>query len=178
MDKIKKRIYPFIKIIILFLLFSGVIYTVYNNFFQEKAVIKNENIASDFGLENLNGEIVNLQNYRGKGVILNFWATYCKPCEKEMPYLEEAYKKYNDKGIEIIAVNVGEPEIIADFFVNKNNLSFPVLLDRDTNIADKYKVLTLPNTFIISENGEIVENIAGELTPKKIQESIEKILPK
>ena len=128
-------------------------------------------------MKDLEGNEVKLEDYRGKGVLLNFWATYCPPCEKEMPYLESAYKDYKDKGIEILAVDVGEPRILVNQFVSKKELSFPVLLDWNGDTADLYEVHTLPVTFLINEEGEITEKISGELTEENIHHYLESIIP-
>src|SRR5699024_11306855 len=75
-------------------------------------------------------ETVQLSDYRGKGVMLNFWATFCEPCEAEMPYMEKLYPKYKDLGIEIIAVNLDLTELVVDRFIDKHDLTFPIPNDK------------------------------------------------
>jgi len=164
---------------IILLVLTASSYVVYSTLTNKKEVVASEvgSTAPDFTLKDLVGREQTLSSYKGKGVILNFWATYCPPCKKEMPYLEEAYKQYKVEGIEIIAVNVAEPTRLANQFVKTNNLTFPILLDRDQVVADVYQVINLPMTFFIDEHGEIVEKVSGELTPQKINNSIKLIKP-
>ncbi|SDJ13130.1 AhpC/TSA family protein [Alteribacillus bidgolensis] len=82
-------------------------------------------IEPNFQLETLEGETVELNDYRGQSVFLNFWGTYYPPCEEEMPYMENQYQEYKDKGVEILAVNVGESELAVERFVDRHPLSFP-----------------------------------------------------
>jgi len=179
MSNVKKRASLFIKGLVVAILVLGIGYAIYMNFFKEKEVtaIDKSDLASNFTLKNLKGEEVKLEDYRGKGVFLNFWATYCPPCEKEMPYLESAYKDYKDKDIEVLAVDVGEPRIIVNQFVSKKELSFPVLLDWNADVADSYEVNTLPVTFLINEKGEIKERISGEMTEENIRYYLKSIVP-
>ena len=71
---------------------------------------------------------VQLSDLEGKGVMLNFWGTWCKPCEAEMPYMETLYPEYNDKGIEIVAVSLDSTELVINRFIDKHDLTFPVFL--------------------------------------------------
>ena len=83
--------------------------TIYSEFFvaQEVAKSSNDHIAPTFILQDLEGNEYDLADYRGKGVLINFWGTYRPPCEKERPYLESAYQDYKDQGIEVLAINGG-----------------------------------------------------------------------
>lgn len=178
MNNINKKRGFFIKGLITIILVIGLGYTIYTNLIETKEETADEsNLAPNFTLEDLQGKKIKFEDYRGKGVLLNFWATYCPPCEKEMPYLESAYKDYKNKGVEVLAVDVGEPRIIVNQFVSKKELSFPVLLDWNADAADLYEVNTLPVTFLINEKGEITEKISGEMTEKKIYHYVKSIVP-
>lgn len=167
-----------LKSLVAVILVLGLLYPVYTNFFLNKeTVAKGQNhAADDFTLQDLDGNEISLSDFKGKGVVLNFWATYCPPCEKEMPYLNNVYKEYKDKGIEILAVNAKEPRILVSPFVEEKNLRFPILLDRTGTTVDQYKILNLPITFFIDEDGVIIEKFSGELTEKKIRSSVERII--
>jgi len=180
MNNKRKQVVLFIRGVIASILVLGIGYAIYSNFIKDKGATASTgtNLAPNFILIDLKGNEVNLEDYRGKGVLLNFWATYCPPCEKEMPYLESAYKDYKDKGIEILAVDVGEPRILVDQFVSKKGLSFPVLLDWKGDTADLYKVQTLPITVLINEKGEIVDKITGEMTEEAVRQHLDSIVPK
>ncbi|HHL39127.1 MAG TPA: TlpA family protein disulfide reductase [Deltaproteobacteria bacterium] len=103
-----------------------------------------------------------LSDYRGKVVFLNFWATWCKPCEDEMPSMQRLYEKYRDRGLEMLAVSVdsGSPDVV-EAFVRKYGLTFPVLHDRKSRVKEIYKTTGVPETFIIDQNGVIAEKVWG-----------------
>lgn len=118
--------------------------------------------AIDFTLPDLAGKPVSLKDYRGKVVFLNFWATWCKPCEEEMPSMEALYQGLKDQPFEILAVSVDKdgPETVAAY-AKKYNLSFKVLHDRKGAIKETYKTTGVPETFIIDQNGVIAEKVWG-----------------
>src|SRR5574337_1368524 len=118
--------------------------------------------AIDFTLPDLAGKPVSLKDYRGKVVFLNFWATWCKPCEEEMPSMEALYQALKDQPFEILAVSVDKdgPETVAAY-AKKYNLSFKVLHDRKGAIKETYKTTGVPETFIIDQNGVIAEKVWG-----------------
>lgn len=131
------------------------------------------NIAPDFQATDLNGNTVNLSDYRGQVVLLNFWYTTCPPCRIEMPDLEAAYQEYNDQGFVVLAVNREEsPETIQPF-VDELDLSFPVLLDQEGVIQDDFNVTGYPTTYVIDENGVITRWNPGFLVEEQIQQFIE-----
>jgi peroxiredoxin len=113
--------------------------------------------APDFTLENLDGERVSLSDYRGRPVLLNFWATWCGPCRVEMPHFQAIYEDpgWRASGLEILAVNVGEPADRARGFVEDNGFTFPVLLDAGQETARIYNLRAFPTSFFIDENGII-----------------------
>ena len=86
--------------------------------------------APNFVVTDLEGKKIELKDLKGKGVFLNFWGTWCKPCEKEMPYMNELYPKYKEKGVEIIALDADETDIAVKNFVNQYGLKFPVAIDK------------------------------------------------
>lgn len=160
--------------LILFLLFFTTIGIVYNAVIQTNNQ-KDHQPAFNFQLNDLEGNIHHLTDYEGKGVVVNFWATYCPPCKKEMPYLDAAYQEYKNQGVEVLAINVGEPLLYVNSFLSKNQVSFPVLLDRGEKISKSYGIINLPMTLFIDEDGNIVEKISGEMTEQVIRENMEKI---
>lgn len=166
--------------LIIFILLIAFGYTVYFGLFQNTQaghVTADSNGAHDFILSDLEGESYSLSDYSGKGVLVNFWATYCPPCEKELPYIENAYLDYKNQGVEVLAINVEEPMIVVNKFISEKNISFPILLDRHGEVSRNYGVLNLPISFFISADGKIVEQISGEMTEETIRENMEKIKP-
>lgn len=120
------------------------------------------NVAPDFTLTDMHGQQVSLSQFRGKVVILNFWATWCPPCREEMPSMERLYRDYQDKGLVMLAVNVDEngKQAVAEF-LQKTPHSFPILLDSENVAQNTYGVFRFPESFIIDRNGVVVEKIIG-----------------
>ena len=136
-------------------------------------------VAADFELKNLSGEIVRLSDYRGKKVFLNFWVSWCGPCRVEMPHMENYYKEYKDSGdVEIIAVNMTTSERKIEMvqeFVDSRELTFPVLLDNEGEVESLYKVIGYPTTYLINEKGIIVDGFTAAVDEKRIKELIDNI---
>ena len=118
--------------------------------------------ALDFTLPDLKGEMKSLSDYRGKVVFLNFWATWCKPCEDEMPSMEVLYRTYKDRAFVMLAVSIDKdgPEVI-EAFKKEYPVSFEILHDRRGRTKEAYKTTGVPETFIIDQNGIIAEKIMG-----------------
>ena len=117
----------------------------------------------DFRLPLLNGEMVSLSDYKGKVVLLNFWATWCPPCRVEMPSMETLYHHFKDQGFEILAVNLGEDAAHVQQFMDNNNHTFPVLLDRDEKVGALYGIRAIPTSYIIDRSGKIVGSLSGAI---------------
>lgn len=116
----------------------------------------------DFTLPDLTGAEKNLSDYKGKVIFLNFWATWCKPCEEEMPSMQALYDNLKGLPFEIVAVSVDKdgPETVQKY-VKKYGITFPVLHDRKGKIKETYKTTGVPETFIIDQNGVIAEKVWG-----------------
>lgn len=121
-------------------------------------------IAPDFTLKNLGGEPVSLSQYRGKVVLLNFWASWCPPCKAEMPSMERLQEVFGDKDFIILAVNVEAdgPELVPAF-LEKNPYTFPVLYDNKGVVQQLYSVFKFPESFIIGKDGKIVQKVVGSI---------------
>ncbi|BCB03780.1 TlpA disulfide reductase family protein [Bacillus sp. KH172YL63] len=118
--------------------------------------------AIDFKLETLNGEAMTLSQFKGKKVVLNFWATWCPPCKEEMPIIESFYKKHGDD-VEVLAINI-DPQYNVKEYQKSMKLTFPILLDKDDKINNAYDILTVPTTFIINQQGIITNKHIGAIT--------------
>ena len=140
-----------------------------------KIGLQEGNRAPDFTLQTLDGEKVKLSNMLGKIVFLNFWTTWCPPCKAEMPDLQEFYEEQQDNNIEIVAVNITTSEKKADdvgVFAKEYGLTFPVLLDNKGDVADTYRILTIPTTYVIDKHGIVRKKIIGPLDKKQMVELI------
>jgi peroxiredoxin len=109
--------------------------------------------APEFELKNLDGETVKLSDFRGKKVMVNFWATWCPPCKKEMPDMQKFYKEHKGD-IVILAINI-DPESDVSGYAQKLGLHFPILLDKQDVANTTYRILSIPTTFFINEEGII-----------------------
>ncbi len=107
------------------------------------------------------GQPFDLQDLVGRGVVINFWATWCAPCLREMPALERAQRALGER-VKIVAINLGEPRSSVERFLARHELSLPILMDPDGHIADAWGVKALPATFLIDSQGKLVDTLLGE----------------
>jgi peroxiredoxin len=132
--------------------------------------------ASEFMLTDLDGKSHGLEQYRGRVVLLNFWATWCKPCTTEMPAMQTAYDQLREKGFVVLAVNELEDEAKVREHIQSHKHTFPVLLDRENKVANQYGVFGLPVSVFIDEQGVVREYIKGGLlTESKIHDIVNRI---
>lgn len=129
---------------------------------DEIGLDKNQ-IAPDFEIMTLDGNQMNLSDYRGKRVMLNFWATWCPPCRAEMPDIQ---KLYDQEDIAILAVNMTaseKNEAAVTEFVDDFELTFPILMDREAEIVELYQVQAYPTSYMIDSNGKIQFMVRGAM---------------
>jgi peroxiredoxin len=134
-----------------------------NHFWDNLAVVKvdEELKAPSFTLKALNGKEVKLEDYRGKIVFLNFWATWCPPCRQEMPSMEKLFNKFKDRDFTMLAVDLREGTKKVKAFKEKFNLSFPILLDSDGRVGLMYGVRSIPTTYLIDRKGNVIGGALG-----------------
>jgi len=133
--------------------------------------------APDFTLPSLDGRKVTLSDFRGKAVLLNFWATWCPPCKVEMPWFEDLQKQYGQDGLIVLGVAMDDsaPATIAKF-ASALGVNYPVLLGTDKVSDDYGDVQYLPTTFYIGRDGTIVDKMTGLLDRKDIENAVRKTL--
>ena len=131
-------------------------------------------------LKDLNGKTHKLEDYRGKAVMVQFWATWCPPCLKEMPAMQRLEKKMAGKPFVILAVNMGETEKDVREFVNKMKISFTVLMDEDGKGVGDWKVFVAPSTFLLDPQGNVRYTLQGgaEWDEPAYIKAISELLPK
>ena len=118
-------------------------------------------IAPDFILKGEDGNTYRLKDYRGKVVILNFWATWCPPCREEMPSMERAWHQIKDKGIVMLGINVGEDADTIFEFTGQYPMTFPLPMDINGKVVKQYPIRGLPTTYIIDPAGMATHRAVG-----------------
>jgi thiol-disulfide isomerase/thioredoxin len=135
--------------------------------------------AQPIELEDLRGKVHRLADYRGKVVLVNFWATWCAPCREEMPSIDRLRAALEGRPFVVLAVNVGESARIAGDFAAKMPLGFPLLLDREATTTKAWGARILPATFVVGADGAIRYSYLGALdwASPPVRGAIEKLLP-
>ncbi|MEJ9281263.1 TlpA disulfide reductase family protein [Ureibacillus thermosphaericus] len=134
--------------------------------------------APEFTLTDLSGADVKLSDFKGKIVILNFWATWCPPCREEMPAMQKFYEQNKENGIEIVAVNLTNIDNgvqAVESFVQDYGLTFPILLDKDGVVGNTYGILTLPTSYILDPKGGVIQKIIGPMNEQMMTEIVNSI---
>src|SRR5713101_2313545 len=127
--------------------------------------------APEITLKDLQGQEVRLSDLRGKIVLLNFWATWCKPCKEEMPAMQASYDKLRGQGLVVLAVNELEDTEKVIEHIRTHGHTFPVVMDHNNHVANLYGVVGLPASFLIDRQGIVRERIFGSLlTEQRIAE--------
>lgn len=136
--------------------------------------------APDFTVKDANGNDVKLSDFKGKPVVLNFWASWCPPCRGEMPDYNTLFQKYGDKGVVFLMVNMtdGQRETIdiAKKFVKDSNYKFDIYFDVNSDAANNYGISSIPDSLFIDKNGNIVNSYEGAIDEATIQRNIDTLL--
>ncbi|HSF29591.1 MAG TPA: TlpA disulfide reductase family protein [Candidatus Tectomicrobia bacterium] len=134
--------------------------------------------APDFTLPTADGQQVSLQQYRGKVVFLNFWATWCIPCREEMPALERLHQTYQAQDLAVISIDLKETAEQVKGFFEKHSLSFPALLDQNGSVFRDYLVAGMPTTYLIGRDGMLLARGVGgrDWTRAEAQQLIKELI--
>ena len=128
--------------------------------------------APDFILRDLEGETVQLSDLRGEVVWINFWATWCGPCKKELPVIQTIYDEKKAEGLAVLALNLEESADKARDFFDENGWTMPVLLDSAGTVYDQYRLQGLPDSIFVDRNGVVTGFQYGEITESKARERL------
>ncbi|QKY71507.1 peroxiredoxin [Lentibacillus sp. CBA3610] len=142
---------------------------------EDTVGIEEGDLAPDFQLETMEGEHVKLSDLRGQRVMVNFWATWCPPCRAEIPDMQ---KFYENKDVEILAVNLTDTESDrsdVEEFAEAYDMTFPVLMDENTEVADKYQIQPIPTSFMIDSDGRIQFRAFGPMNYELMVQAFEKM---
>ncbi len=123
--------------------------------------VKNKKLAPDFTLNDIDGNEHKLSDYRGKVVLVNFWATWCPPCREEMPSMDRAYEKVKKTNVVILAINVGEDADAIFEFTGNYPVSFPLLMDQDSRVIKQWPVVALPTSYVVDPAGRLFYRVIG-----------------
>jgi peroxiredoxin len=130
--------------------------------------------APDFTLTDLDGHPFQLKSQRGKAVLMEFWASWCGPCRLEMPIVEKLHRRFQHKGLTVVGINDEDPEVAQEFLQDKE-FTFPMLVDKDGEVADSYEVDAIPTLVLVDREGKIVHREVGLGSERQLLESLQKI---
>ena len=133
-------------------------------------------LAFDFTLDDVSGQRIKLSDLRGHPVVINFWATWCPPCRQELPALQSAYQRFRDKGVVLLGVDLKENAETIQNFTTQFGLTYPLLLDRDGAVSERYQVRGIPTTVIVNADGVVRARHVGPLTEDKFAEYVSPLL--
>lgn len=169
----KKRL--IIRTIVLLVLAVAIVFTIATRDKVEVLAVGDK--APDFELVDLEGTKHRLSDYKGEGVFLNFWGSWCVPCKTEMPFMENQYKEFEDKGVHILAINLKDTQLKVETFRNQFDLTFPIARDLDESVRRVYNVMPLPTTILIDEDGIIKDIITRGMSEDEIRSLMASIQP-
>jgi cytochrome c biogenesis protein CcmG/thiol:disulfide interchange protein DsbE len=134
-------------------------------------------VAPVFTLDRMDadGEL-RLSSLRGKVVVVNFWAAWCDPCKKEMPRLEDAWRRYRDRGVTFVGVNTTDFSGDAQRFLRRYQVTFPIVRDGNGRVLARYGGLPIPWTYFVGRDGRIVGYIRGEVTEDALEDGLRQAL--
>lgn len=130
----------------------------------------------NLSLRTLQGDVVRLSDYNGKSLILYFWSSWCKVCERGMPVLQQAAADWKERNVEVVGINVGEDVIVVENYRQKVDVQFTMLLDPREKAAKAFGVRPLPTIFFIKPNGTVYAIHIGEITASQLQFNIQQMV--
>ena len=162
---INVKLTKFLFFIFCFIIFSSIAQTNEDIPFNNIAINENPRSISPLIFQDFSGNEINLKDYQGKLVIINYWATWCAPCKKEMPSLDNLYQNSSFKNLEVLAVNAEKPNIIRTrkFFSDLNIKKLKIFFDPNINFVKEFKLKGVPTSILINKEGEEFARIIGEV---------------
>ncbi|HEX3036486.1 MAG TPA: TlpA disulfide reductase family protein [Thermodesulfobacteriota bacterium] len=148
---------------------------------NESAAKEDSDYAKGFALPSLDGnKKVELNDFKSKPMVVNFWASWCAPCREEMPFFEQTWRKYKDKGVVFLGIDVLDQEMNAREFLRQLGISYTNLYDQSGEVANDYGAFALPVTFFIDKEGKIIRKsyggFIGEEDEKKFIQYVEELI--
>lgn len=163
---------------ILAILALAIGYTIYAAVAKDKVELITAGAeAPDFEVVDLNGDKHRLKDYKGEGVLLNFWGTWCEPCEREFPAMERQYDVFKAQDVEILALNYMQTDFEVKKYVANMGMTFPVAIDKTRSVFTAYNIGPLPTSIFIKPDGTIDRIKTGEMSEAEIIQYLESIKP-
>ncbi len=162
---INQKIIKFLFFLFCFNIFLSIAQTSEDVPLNNIAINETPRAISSVTFEDFSGDIIDLKNYYGKLIIINFWATWCNPCKVEMPSLDELYKSNNFKNLQVFAVNMETPNTTKtkNFFEDLNIQKLGIFFDRNLNFVKEFKLRGVPTTILVNKKGEEFARIIGSI---------------
>ena len=162
---INQKIAKFLIFLFCFSIFSSIAQTNEDVPLNNMAINESPKPISSIIFEDLSGNEINLKHYTGKLIIINFWATWCTPCKKEMPSLDSLYQDNNFKNLQVFAVNMEQPNALKtkNFFLDLDIKKLEIFFDSNLNFVKEFKLRGMPTTVLINKKGEEFARIIGEV---------------
>lgn len=134
---------------------------------------KNSDLPFDFTLPDLNGKIHSLKEFKGKIVLLNFWATWCPSCKEDIAELLFIYRQYKDSGLEVVGISLDKKGLgVVDSFVKELNIPYTILLGDETVVKSYGGFKGIPTTFLLDKEGRIVKKYSGQINPETLRSDL------
>lgn len=143
--------------------------------FKKSETPKAGDAIPNLTLQNVQGDLVQLSDYREKTVVLNFWGSWCEPCEREMPALQSTADDWKERGVEVVGVNAGEDALVVENYMRKVNVHFTMLLDQKKKAIKAFGIGPMPTTFFIKPDGKVHAIHIGELSPDQLNAYLQQI---
>jgi peroxiredoxin len=140
---------------------------------REKLVVGEK--FPDFEEKDLAGKTLSIANYKGKVVLVDFWATWCGPCVAELPHVLKAYEQYHDKGFDVVGISLDRDQEALTSFIKKREMRWPQIFDSKNKLATQYGIESIPTTFLLDGEGKIIgKNIRGEAVIEAVADALPK----
>jgi len=164
--------------LILALVVAGVLLTQKNtkNEFSSKSSLEAKEPVPNFTLSTIDGKDFHFSDYKGKPILINFFASWCLPCREEMPVLEKIVREYGPKGVVFLGIAVDDTEEKMKDFIAKYGVTFPVGLDKTAAIQKSFGIYGIPTTYFIDKQGVINYFHSGSVTEELLQHELDKLL--
>ncbi|UOF92048.1 redoxin domain-containing protein [Fodinisporobacter ferrooxydans] len=161
-------------ILLIFVLAVAIMASIYKQFKQTTPLdgLNPGQAAPNFVLQNLQGNDVSLQEFKGKVVLINIWASWCKPCRDEIPGIVQTYQAYKNQGFVVLGVNYKENPVTVKGFMEQFHMNYPVVFDTDGKMSEMYKVGPLPTSFLVNRKGIIEKVIVGQMSESYLKQAI------